>query len=174
MALLLLLGHVLLGMLLTLWYAGILRKPPEAPAYRRLVQWWLGRIVRIMGGQVRVQGQPAQAGALMVANHVSWLDIPLLGSVSSVRFLSKDDVRGWPVIGWLATVPVRCISAVAAREQPGRRRTPSVSVCNRVMWCWCFRKGPPATGARCCRFMRGCLPVRSVRMYRCSQWRSVI
>ncbi len=41
--------------------------------------------------------------ALLVCNHVSWLDIPLLGGESSIRFLSKSEVRSWPVVGWLAT-----------------------------------------------------------------------
>ncbi len=38
----------------------------------------------------------------MVANHISWLDIALLGGVANPRFLSKQEVRQWPVIGWLA------------------------------------------------------------------------
>ena len=38
----------------------------------------------------------------MVGNHVSWLDIPVLSSMGSVRFLSKSEVRSWPVIGFLS------------------------------------------------------------------------
>jgi 1-acyl-sn-glycerol-3-phosphate acyltransferase len=37
-----------------------------------------------------------------VANHVSWMDIYVLFSVARTRFISKAEVRGWPVIGWLA------------------------------------------------------------------------
>ena len=47
-------------------------------------------------------GQPLHSGVLLVANHVAWLDIPLLGGYSSIRFLSKQEVENWPVIGWLA------------------------------------------------------------------------
>jgi 1-acyl-sn-glycerol-3-phosphate acyltransferase len=39
---------------------------------------------------------------LFVSNHISWLDIPVVSSARPVRFVSKDDVLGWPVMGWLA------------------------------------------------------------------------
>jgi hypothetical protein len=39
---------------------------------------------------------------LWVSNHVSWTDIPLLGMLTPLSFLSKAEVRHWPVAGWLA------------------------------------------------------------------------
>jgi 1-acyl-sn-glycerol-3-phosphate acyltransferase len=39
---------------------------------------------------------------LWVSNHVSWTDIPLLGALQPLSFLSKAEVRDWPVAGWLA------------------------------------------------------------------------
>jgi 1-acyl-sn-glycerol-3-phosphate acyltransferase len=39
---------------------------------------------------------------LWVSNHVSWTDIPLLGMLTPLSFLSKAEVRTWPVAGWLA------------------------------------------------------------------------
>ncbi|MCY1526948.1 1-acylglycerol-3-phosphate O-acyltransferase [compost metagenome] len=39
---------------------------------------------------------------LWVSNHVSWTDIPLLGALAPLSFLSKAEVRSWPVAGWLA------------------------------------------------------------------------
>jgi len=41
-------------------------------------------------------------GAVVVANHVSWMDIIVLGSVIPTHFLSKAEVRQWPLIGWMA------------------------------------------------------------------------
>ncbi|MCJ8312775.1 MAG: 1-acyl-sn-glycerol-3-phosphate acyltransferase [Pseudomonadales bacterium] len=41
-------------------------------------------------------------GAVVVANHVSWIDIIVLGSVIPTHFLSKAEVRKWPLIGWMA------------------------------------------------------------------------
>jgi len=44
----------------------------------------------------------AQAPAcLLVANHVSWLDIFALNALTPARFVAKSEVSGWPVLGWL-------------------------------------------------------------------------
>jgi lyso-ornithine lipid O-acyltransferase len=63
---------------------------------------WYRRALELSGVEVRCDGQPLPGPALVVANHVSWLDIPVLGSVMDVRFLSKVEVARWPVIGLLA------------------------------------------------------------------------
>ncbi|MBF0247811.1 MAG: 1-acyl-sn-glycerol-3-phosphate acyltransferase [Alphaproteobacteria bacterium] len=55
------------------------------------------------GLRVRVHGAPALRAALTVANHVSYLDIPALGSVLGAHaFVAKSEVAGWPVLGLLA------------------------------------------------------------------------
>jgi len=95
--------HVLLGLVLTIVVAGLLRRKPEHPSYRALRLWWLRRVISILGGQVQVYGTPLAGGSFWACNHISWLDIPALGSVAPVRFLSKIEVKSWPVIGWLAT-----------------------------------------------------------------------
>lgn len=57
----------------------------------------------IMGLKVRVVGAPATARpVLFVSNHVSYLDIPVLGSISPVSFVAKSEVAQWPGYGWLA------------------------------------------------------------------------
>ena len=94
--------HVANGMLLTGVMAGVMRLDAAHPTYRKVKRWWLGRIVHIIGGRVQVHGEPAATSTLLVSNHVSWLDIPLLGGHAPVYFLSKSEVRHWPVIGWLA------------------------------------------------------------------------
>ncbi|WP_347338067.1 lysophospholipid acyltransferase family protein [Chromatium okenii] len=43
-----------------------------------------------------------RANALLVSNHISWLDIPVIGAQGEIGFLAKTDVREWPLIGWLA------------------------------------------------------------------------
>jgi 1-acyl-sn-glycerol-3-phosphate acyltransferase len=94
--------HVLHGVVLTAILGGILRMSFNAPVYQRLMGWWLRRLGHILGARITVTGEPAGQGVLMVANHISWLDIPLLGGFAKPRFLSKQEVRHWPVIGWLA------------------------------------------------------------------------
>lgn len=94
--------HILNGVFLTLLFAGLLRMSFDTPFFKRLVGWWLGRIPHLMGIRVSVTGEPAGQAVLMVANHISWLDIAVLGGAANPRFLSKQEVRHWPVIGWLA------------------------------------------------------------------------
>ncbi len=95
--------HILTGIILTALVTGLLRQSFNQPFYRGLIRWWLGRVPRVLGIQVKVHGEPSPDAALLVANHISWLDIALLGgTAANPRFLSKQEVRHWPVIGWLA------------------------------------------------------------------------
>jgi 1-acyl-sn-glycerol-3-phosphate acyltransferase len=55
-----------------------------------------------LGIRLDFQGQLPQGLLLLVSNHVSWLDIYLINSLHPVAFVSKADVRNWPLIGWLA------------------------------------------------------------------------
>lgn len=57
---------------------------------------------RCLGFRVSTRGTFSDGPVLFVCNHVSWSDIPVLGGMVPLRFLSKAEVGGWPVIGWLA------------------------------------------------------------------------
>lgn len=76
--------------------------PPAVHAER--VQTWLAQVLIILNIQTEIEGdRPAECGHLWLANHVSWLDIPLLGGLlSHTVFLSKAEIRRWPIIGRLA------------------------------------------------------------------------
>jgi len=79
---------------------------PRWPQQRRdaTVQAWAQRMLRILGVPLHVSGQPpAQGPMLLVANHISWLDILVLHAARHCRFVSKSDVKHWPLIGTLAT-----------------------------------------------------------------------
>ncbi|MEU9174578.1 lysophospholipid acyltransferase family protein [Streptomyces sp. NPDC048420] len=66
------------------------------------VRWWCRAVVRASGVRVRMSGATAPTGGvLLVANHISWLDIPLLAAVRPARMLAKSEIRHWPVAGWL-------------------------------------------------------------------------
>lgn len=72
---------------------------------KHLVGRWSAKLLAIFNVSVRVQGVPPDADArpaVLVANHVSWLDIQLIHSIWQVRFVAKSEVRRWPLIGWLA------------------------------------------------------------------------
>lgn len=69
----------------------------------RAVERWAGKLLRLAGVELRVVGPVPQAGPLLiVANHLSWLDIPVIHACKHCRFVSKSDVKAWPVIGNLA------------------------------------------------------------------------
>jgi 1-acyl-sn-glycerol-3-phosphate acyltransferase len=90
--------HVLHGMGLV-----ALRWPSLDTAGRhRCIAWWAGKLLRLMGVQLQAQGLFRPGASLLVANHVSWLDILALHAVCpQARFVSKADVRHWPLMGWL-------------------------------------------------------------------------
>jgi len=69
----------------------------------RLVQRWSARLLGICRVRVeRQDGAPTLAHALVVANHVSWLDIFVINAALPCRFVAKAEIRAWPVGGWLA------------------------------------------------------------------------
>lgn len=71
---------------------------------QQTVQAWARKMLRVMGIPLEVHGHPPAAGpALLVANHISWLDILVMHAARHCRFVSKSDVRHWPLIGTLAT-----------------------------------------------------------------------
>jgi len=68
------------------------------------VQAWALGLLALWGIRVEVRGQPVVQGpALLVSNHISWLDILVIHAARFCRFVSKADVRRWPVVGPLAT-----------------------------------------------------------------------
>lgn len=94
-----LIAHLAVGLLLVLALRLDRRDrlSPEA-----LAAWWSRHLFRIFGLQVRVIGAPAQGARLTVANHVSWLDIPLIAGTQPTRFIAKSEIRHWPIAGQFA------------------------------------------------------------------------
>jgi 1-acyl-sn-glycerol-3-phosphate acyltransferase len=57
-----------------------------------------------LGVQLRVIGEVPKTGpVLLVANHISWLDIVVMHAARHCRFISKSDIQHWPLVGTLAT-----------------------------------------------------------------------
>ena len=93
--------HILLGLLLGLYLAvSSLFGGRRAP----IVRWWHQRLLRVMGVNVTVHGQLPTNSSFVVSNHVSWLDIPVIGAQCDAHFLSKAEVADWPLIGSLARI----------------------------------------------------------------------
>ncbi|WP_018332993.1 lysophospholipid acyltransferase family protein [Actinomycetospora chiangmaiensis] len=71
-------------------------------AVGRVQAAWCGALLGAAGVTVVVTGPRPAAGSLVVANHVSWLDVLALNRIVPVRMLAKVEVRGWPLIGPMA------------------------------------------------------------------------
>ena len=66
-------------------------------------QQWAQVMLTRLGITLQVKGErPAHGPLLLVANHVSWLDIVVMHAAGHCRFISKSDVREWPLVGLLA------------------------------------------------------------------------
>jgi 1-acyl-sn-glycerol-3-phosphate acyltransferase len=68
------------------------------------IQWWSAKVLRLIGIALHTQGTPRPGAKLVVANHVSWLDIAAIHAViPEAHFVSKSDVKHWPLIGRLVS-----------------------------------------------------------------------
>lgn len=85
--------------------AGTILRFAREPLRSRIIRSWAAKLLVVLNIETRVQGNVptlATRGVMFVSNHVSWMDVWLLLSVRPLRFISKADVRGWPVVGYLA------------------------------------------------------------------------
>jgi len=71
------------------------------PLQVRLRRNWSRMLLEMLGIRVRKTGHRVPRHGLLVANHVSWIDVFVIASVGNPVFVCKSDVRRWPVIGWL-------------------------------------------------------------------------
>jgi 1-acyl-sn-glycerol-3-phosphate acyltransferase len=74
-------------------------------------------LLRLFRVRVVVHGSPPdpQRPTLVLSNHVSWMDIPVLGSLLPLSFIAKAEVAEWPVVGQFARLQ-RCIFIDRARK----------------------------------------------------------
>ena len=79
-----------------------LYKEPNNPCNTRYVQYFCRQLCKVFNLEVEVHGEIAKQPALWVSNHISWLDIAVLGSGARVFFLAKAEIEKWPLLGKLA------------------------------------------------------------------------
>jgi lyso-ornithine lipid O-acyltransferase len=72
------------------------------PVASRVGQFYLWSACKIMNIKISVEGDFGKTPCLVVANHVSWLDIPVLGAIWPIYFVAKKEVGTWPVFSILA------------------------------------------------------------------------
>lgn len=90
--------HLLHGMAIVALRFGSL----DAADRQARIAWWSAGLLRALGVRLRCTGSFRPGATLLVINHVSWLDIAAVHAVCPrARFVSKADVRHWPLLGWL-------------------------------------------------------------------------
>lgn len=93
-------GVIALGFYLVFRHG--LYKAPNNPNNTRYVQYFCRQLSRVFNVEVQVHGEIPRQPALWVANHISWLDVAVLGSGARVFFLAKAEIEQWPLLGKLA------------------------------------------------------------------------
>jgi 1-acyl-sn-glycerol-3-phosphate acyltransferase len=98
--------------------------PLAAKSHRPLiVKWWCKGLLKAFNIQVVTYGKlPPHAlkGFMLVANHVSWADIHALNSLLRLRFIAKEDIKSWPVFGYLAKKTNALFIDRSKRQEAGR------------------------------------------------------
>jgi len=100
--LLLLILHIFHGIILATLYAQPDEEGRIPERFRAIAFRWHQRTLKILNIELSYCGTPPDSTVLAVSNHISWLDIIVIAQALPVDFLSKSEVRSWPLYGWLA------------------------------------------------------------------------
>ncbi len=146
----LLMLHVVWGMAL----AGAVFPLLNLAQRDRAIMVWSQRMLRILGVRARVAPAPSlPGGALLVCNHVSWLDIYLIFAAHRVHFVSKSEVRTWPVAGWLAHKTGTLFLERGRRADTVRVNTEMRTLMQGGAWVAVFPEGTTGDGRSLRRFL---------------------
>ena len=129
--------------------------PLLGPAQRdRRIMAWSRRLLGVLGVQARTAAAPSlPGGALLVCNHVSWLDIYLIYAAQRVHFVSKAEVRTWPVAGWLAHKTGTLFIERGRRADTARINSEMRALIEGGAWVAVFPEGTTGDGRGLRRFM---------------------
>ncbi|MFZ0106523.1 MAG: lysophospholipid acyltransferase family protein [Thiobacillus sp.] len=148
------LGLLMLHLILGVALAGLalpLLKPTQLD---RIIMAWGRRLLKILGVQARVGNPPGMpGGALLVCNHVSWLDIYLIFAAQRVHFVSKSEVRDWPVAGWLAHKAGTLFLERSRRADTARVNAEMRELMRGGAWVAVFPEGTTSDGRGLRRFL---------------------
>lgn len=126
---------------------------PGLPLARARAQWLQAscrRTLRVLSVKIRTAGTVPTRG-LIVSNHLSYLDILVLSAITPSVFVSKSEVKYWPVFGTSRGSRARSSSSARAGRRL-RGSTAKLPRCStRVCRLSCFRRAPVQTGAACSR-----------------------
>src|SRR5512138_2253123 len=125
------------------------------PARRdRIIMAWSRRLLGILGVRARIDTAPAvPGGALLVCNHISWLDVYVIYAALRVHFVSKSEIRAWPVAGWLAHKAGTLFLERGRRTDTARVNAEMGSLLEGGAWVAVFPEGTTSDGRGLKRFL---------------------
>lgn len=126
-----------------------------SPAKRdQVISDWSAKLLRILGVTLKAGNPPEFGhGALLVANHVSWLDIFVIHAARRVHFVSKHEIRSWPVAGWLAHRAGTLFIQRAKKHDTARINNEMHALLQDGAWVAVFPEGTSSDGRQLRRFM---------------------
>jgi 1-acyl-sn-glycerol-3-phosphate acyltransferase len=99
------LARVILHLLVGLAVCALVFPWASTPHRNWHIRRWSRQLVAMCGVRVQLrEGAPALTHAMVVSNHISWLDIFVINSLLPCRFVAKSEIRAWPVVGWLVAM----------------------------------------------------------------------
>lgn len=88
---------------------------------KKLPQIWHKVATRLVGIKIRQIGSPSTDRPLLItANHASWVDIAVIGSLIPLSFIAKSEVSGWPVFGLFAKLQRTVFVNRSRRSETGQ------------------------------------------------------
>jgi len=95
--------RIVLHMLRGMWALKRIKSRGDRRLQQRTIQLWHRKALHLFGIERIQVGELPKGPCLIVSNHLSWIDILMIGSMLNVRFLSKAEVASWPLVGRLAS-----------------------------------------------------------------------
>ena len=130
---------------------------PLGRSVRRGLSWPFFRTcIALTGLRLTISGMPGGPGSLFVCNHVSYLDIPILASITDGIFVAKYEVGNWPLIGFLARIAGTIFVSRSAGKLRSERLAISKYLANGSS-IFLFPEGSSSNGTGVLRFRSGLL-----------------
>lgn len=142
--------HIALGILL----AGLIFPLLSASTRDRLISRWSRHLLGVLGVQLRADPAPnLTQGALLLCNHISWLDIHVILAARQVHFVAKSEIRDWPLFGWLAVRTRTLFIERARRADTLRINAEMHALIDAGAWVAVFPEGTTSDGLGLRKFL---------------------
>lgn len=120
----------------------------------RAISRWSKKLLRVLSVRLLADAPPRfPHGALLVANHISWLDIFVIHATRRVHFVAKHEIRHWPVFGWLAQRAGTLFVQRSKKSGTARVNNEIHTLLQDGAWVAVFPEGTSTNGRKLLRFL---------------------